>query len=61
MTGVAIALLLLAAAVVWGCIVDHLRRLDDPGSRDADNVDHHRALMREIRRHAVNQQRGNTR
>jgi hypothetical protein len=53
----AITLLLLSGAVVWGCIVDHLRRLDDSGNRDDDHYDHHRALMREIRRHAEQEQR----
>jgi hypothetical protein len=56
----AVALLLLSAAVIWGCIVDHLRNVDDRVDRNNDHYDHHRALMREIRRHATNQQRGET-
>jgi hypothetical protein len=58
---VAITLLLLSGAVVWGCIVDHLRHIGDRVDRSDDHYDHHRALMREIRRHATNQQRGETR
>jgi hypothetical protein len=55
---VAITLLLVSGAVVWGCIVDHLRHLDDRGNRDDDHYDHHRALLREIRRHGDRQTRG---
>jgi hypothetical protein len=55
---IAVALLLLAAAVVWGCIVDHLRHIGDRVDRSDDHYDHHRALMREIRQHAERQARG---
>jgi hypothetical protein len=48
---VAIVLLILAASVVWGCVVDWLRHVDDRHNRDEDDADHHRALMRELRRH----------
>lgn len=54
---VTVALFLLAAGVIWGVIVDWLRHLDDNGNRDADTVDHHRALIREIRRHTDQQAR----
>jgi hypothetical protein len=47
----AIALLLLSAAVIWGCIVDHLRNLDEHHNRNHDDADHHRALLKELRRH----------
>jgi hypothetical protein len=49
---VAVVLVILAAGVVWGCVVDHLHHLDDRHNRDRDEADHHRALMKEIRRHA---------
>jgi hypothetical protein len=55
---VAITLIILGGAVIWGCIADHLRHLDNRHNRDDDDRDHHRALLREIRRHDVNQQRG---
>jgi hypothetical protein len=48
---VAVALLILAAGVVWGCVVDYMRQLGDRRDHDADTDDHHRAYMREIRRH----------
>jgi hypothetical protein len=51
MTGVAAALLLLSAGVIWGCVVDHCRHIDQRRSRDADEHDRHAAYMREIRRH----------
>jgi hypothetical protein len=57
MTGVAVALFLLAAGVVWGCVVDHMRHIDQRRNRDADEQDHHTALMREVRRHADEQVR----
>jgi hypothetical protein len=60
MTGAAIFTFCLSAFVLWGVVVDRIRRLDDRSNRDDDHYDHHRALMREIRRHATNQQRGNT-
>jgi hypothetical protein len=54
---VAVALLLLAGGVVWGCVVDHLRHIDQRRHRDADEHDHHRALMKELRRHDDQQAR----
>jgi hypothetical protein len=51
---VAVVLLILAGSVVWGCIVDWLRTRDDRAGRDADEADHQRALKRELRRHAGN-------
>jgi hypothetical protein len=48
---VAVTLLILAAGVIWGCVVDYLRSRDDQAARDVDAEDHHRALMRELRRH----------
>lgn len=48
---VAVVLLILAAGVVWGCVVDYLRSVDDRRDQGADADDHHRAYLREIRRH----------
>jgi hypothetical protein len=57
MTGVAVALFLLAAAVCWGVVVDHMRHIDQRRKQDADEQDHHAALMREIRNHTDEQVR----
>jgi hypothetical protein len=54
MTGVAVALFLLAAGVLWGVVVDHLRHIDERHNQHDDEADHHRQLMREIRRNADN-------
>jgi len=49
---VAVTLLILAAGVVWGCVVDYLRSRDDRADASADAEDHERAYRREVRRHA---------
>jgi len=50
---VGVVLLILAAGVIWGAAVDYLRHADERDARDADDDDHHRALLREVRRHTA--------